>query len=357
MDSSSLKASVAPVRVMLVDDSAVVRGMIAQTLAPDATIVATAANGAQAIPLATQHRPDVIVLDVEMPEMDGLTALPKLLEASPNTRIIMASTLTQRNADISLQALSLGACDYIAKPTSMGGGTVLQDFQRELRQKVMALGSARKTHVVTIPKPVAVASAPARRMLVRAIAIASSTGGPQALMTVLGGLKGKFLDIPIFITQHMPPMFTTILADHLTRASGRPCHECKDGEVVQPGRIYLAPGDFHMTVEKQGGAIIAYTNQQPAENFCRPAADPMLRSLSTAYGSGLLTLVLTGMGSDGLEGAKAVTAAGGAVIAQDEATSVVWGMPRAVAEKGLCRAVLPLSEIASYIIKATGHAL
>jgi len=361
-----------PIQVMLVDDSSIVRELIKRALTADTgiEIVATAFNGAVAIPLAKKHQPDIIILDVEMPEMDGITALPKLLEAAPNAKVIMASTLTMRNAGISLQALELGASDCIAKPTARGPEE-LEIFYGELRKTISALAGSKKpqasSFVAASPSAAAivkVASKPVKLLSpdapvtvpVKALAIASSTGGPQALMTVFGGFKDQFKHIPIFVTQHMPPTFTTILAEHISKAGNRSVHEGKEGEIVQPGQTYVAPGNFHMVVEKRADAVIIHTNQDAPENFCRPAADPMLRSLSAVYGTGLLAVVLTGMGSDGLEGAKIVVQKGGHVIAQNEATCVVWGMPRAVTEQGICRAVLPLTEIAPYLIRMISHA-
>lgn len=353
MEHASPVIPVSPVRVMLVDDSAVVRHLISQALSSDAKIavVATAANGSTAIPLAAQCKPDIIILDIEMPEMDGITALPKLLAATANTRIIMASTLTRRNANISLQALELGACDYVAKPSSLNGGYELNEFYRQLREKICALGIRSSTQSM---RQKAVYATPRRQ--VKAIAIAASTGGPQALRTLLEALKGQFLDIPVFITQHMPPVFTALLAEHLSKAADRPCHECKDSQRAQPGHIYLAPGDFHMLAVNHDGTVILRLDQHPPENFCRPSADPMFRSLSAVYGESLLVLVLTGMGSDGLYGAQTAATAGSMVIAQDEATSVVWGMPRAVTEAGICQAVLPLADIAPYMIRTASYA-
>lgn len=350
------------IRVLLVDDSAIVRGLIARGITEDKQIevVGTAANGEAAVALVADRKPDIIVLDIEMPVMDGMTALPLLLKASPGSRVIMASTLTQRNAAISLEALEKGASDYIAKPAAKEPGQQAE-FYRDLREKIKALAPSAPSAPPTIDEahtPVKPAPAPAVITLtrpafhpVRALAIASSTGGPQALLGLFEAVKGRLGHIPIFITQHMPPTFTTLLAEHLTRISGRECAEGRDGEVAEAGRAYLAPGDFHMAPEKQGQQVIIRLNQNPPENFCRPAADPMLRALSGIYGTGLLTVVLTGMGHDGLEGGRRVVEAGGSIIAQDEATSVVWGMPRAVAEAGLCRAVLPARDIAPMVLK------
>lgn len=368
------------IRVMLVDDSAVVRGLIARAFEADASIevVANAGNGQVAIEMAGQHRPDVIILDIEMPVMDGLAALPELLRVVPKARVIMASTLTQRNAAISMQALSRGASDYVAKPSAQDRDG-LEKFHRELLEKVRALGggaaiqlsvplaaprvAASGAAAAMAPSLITPSAAPASsaiRLLpatshpVYALAVASSTGGPQALFTFFEGLKGKLTRIPAFVTQHMPPAFTALLAEQIGRSGEHLCAEAKEGEAVQPGSVYVAPGDYHMTPEKTAGGVMIRLNQNPPENFCRPAADPMLRALAEIYGPGLLTVVLTGMGQDGCAGAKVAVERGGAVLAQDQATSVVWGMPGAVAEAGLCQAVLPLSELAPAVIARCG---
>jgi len=310
-------------------------------------------------------RPEVVVLDIEMPEMDGLTALPKLIAAVPGLKVIMASTLTLRNADISLRALSAGAADYIPKPSSTAEMTGADIYKRELVEKVKALGAAfrlqtggrgdgpspaapRKATSLYAGGPIVLRKLlPQRRQV---LAIGSSTGGPQALFALFRELKGK-LEVPVLITQHMPKTFTTILAEHLRRIVGGNCEEAKDGMALKPGHLYVAPGDFHMTVAQQGAERLIKLNQDPPENFCRPAVDPMFRSLSKAYGHGVLAVVLTGMGQDGLKGARAVAEGGGALLAQDEATSVVWGMPGAVATAGLCNAVLPVDRVGGAILK------
>ncbi len=359
-----------PIRVMVVDDSAVIRGLLTRTLEsdPDITIVASVGNGQMAISAITRQDTDVVILDIEMPVMDGLTALPKILSAAPDVKVIVASTLTQKNAQISLKALSAGAADYLAKPSSseLNAATA---FKRELVEKVKALGDARRRRRGSTAKPATVEDLPFRPVASSrpaappaialraassarptAIAIGSSTGGPQALLAVLANLPAS-VQQPIFITQHMPPTFTTILAQHLSRASGRQAAEGVDGEAIVPGRIYLAPGDFHMKIEARGATRVIRLVKDPPENFCRPAVDPMLRSLSAAYGSGVLCAILTGMGADGTKGGEAVIAAGGTVIAQDEATSVVWGMPGAAAAAGICSAILPVSHIAPHIVR------
>ncbi len=370
-----------PIRVLIVDDSAVIRGLMNKALAADSaiTVVGSASNGQMAISLAADLRPDVMVLDIEMPVMDGITALPEIIRVSPATKVIIASTLSLRNAEISMRALSLGATDYLPKPTARLGGEV-DNFYRDLIAKVKALapisagGGASVSQGATSlrsaaapaaispaaaapPSPprqisLAASNAPLHVAGVKALAIASSTGGPQALMKLFGDIKGRLTNIPIFITQHMPPTFTTILAGHITKVGGRECKEAKEGMQAVPGEAYIAPGDYHLIAEKTAaGQVVLHTTQDAPENFCRPAADPMLRALSSIYGRQLVIVVLTGMGSDGAEGAKIAAANGASVIAQDEASCVVYGMPRAVAETGICRAVLPLADIGAYLTR------
>lgn len=385
-----------PVRVMVVDDSAVVRGLVTRMLEedPSFSVVASVGNGQMAINALERQSIEVVVLDIEMPVMDGLTALPKMLQIDPDLQVIMASTLTLKNADISLRALEAGAADYIPKPTSsrdISGGT---DFKHELLDKVKALAARRRrlprrtlsstgvplsqalrpapssaAHAPSAPGAAAGAAAPAARshsslyptgqVILRqpsmeapdVIAIGSSTGGPQALFAVLGAIKAGSIRQPILITQHMPATFTTILAEHITRISGWEAAEGKDGEVIKSNRIYIAPGDFHMVVEVKGVDKIIRLNKNPPENFCRPAVDPMLRSISAAWGRRVLVAILTGMGSDGAKGGQVVVSNGGTVIAQDEPSSVVWGMPGAAANSGICSAVLPLTEIPQFILR------
>lgn len=360
---------------MVVDDSAVIRGLMTRWLSeePGIAVVGSAGNGAIALRQIERLDPEVLILDIEMPEMDGLTALPKMLEVLPDLKVVMASTLTLKNAEVSLKALSAGAADYIPKPTSTREINGSMQFRAELIEKVKALGEVRRrnpnrrrapandapaaTPLRRPLQPVAATPAkivlrPASRQPVRVLAIGSSTGGPQALFQLFGDMRGR-LNLPVLITQHMPPTFTTILAEHLRRITGLDCHEAINGEPVLSGRIYVAPGDWHMTVVEESGRKVIRLNQQPPENFCRPAVDPMLRSLSRVYGSGVLAIILTGMGSDGLRGARELVEAGGSVIAQDEASSVVWGMPGSVANGGLCSAVLPIAEIAPAIERMT----
>lgn len=355
-----------PVNILIVDDSAIIRGLISKALSADSRIViaGSASTGAMGIKMAKTHQPDIIILDVEMPEMDGLTALPEILKVAPDAKVIVASTLSTTNAEISIDALTLGAVDCIAKPSSKEKGDV-DKFYNELLFKVKTLSGFAESPAVTKTDktpaaPIAQTSpskppvlAKSNPQIVQALAIASSTGGPQALVKVFEDIVGKLNNIPIFITQHMPPNFTTILAQHITKSGKRTCHEATSGMKVEAGHVYLAPGDYHMLIEKEAdgkGHVIKLTKDAP-ENFCRPAADPMLRSLSDIYGSGLAVLVLTGMGQDGYLGCKQVIEKGGSVIAQDKDTSVVYGMPKAVADAGLCKAILPLAQIGQHLIR------
>jgi len=352
------------INVLVVDDSAVIRGLIVKALSVDPmiAIAGTASNGSMAVSMAKDLHPDIVILDIEMPVMDGLTALPELLKVSPKSKVIMASTLTLRNAEISMKALELGAMDYLSKPSAKFGQEV-EIFYRDLINKVRVLGGVPPTPIPVVRQvaaPVAVAVSAQQKPLapmgkighVQALAIASSTGGPQALLNLFTQIKGHLSGIPIFITQHMPPTFTTILAEHITKAGNRLCVEAKDGEVVTPGGVYLARGDYHMVPEKlPTGEVVLRINQDPPENFCRPAADPMFRALSRIYGAQLLAAVLTGMGQDGMEGAKVIIEKGGNVIAQNEASCVVYGMPKAIVDRNLARAVLPLNDIGRFFVE------
>jgi two-component system, chemotaxis family, protein-glutamate methylesterase/glutaminase len=377
-----------PYRLMVVDDSAIVRGLLIRSLEadPEVTVVASASNGEIALAALGRHDVEVVILDIEMPVMDGLTALPKMLQAKPGLKVLIASSLTRRGAEISLRALAAGAADYLTKPGT-SALTSADEFKQELLIKVKALAQAGRSALgITkprrrpIPSPRVVeprpeptkprvverpAPAPAAKRVIalrpmiqgpapEVIAIGSSTGGPQALFRILATFKGHVKQ-PVFITQHMPATFTTILAEHVGNASGYPSSEAVDGEPVRAGHIYIAPGDFHMTIAAGQGQNLVRLNKNPPENFCRPSVDPMLRSLSVLYGERVFCAILTGMGHDGLAGSEAVVAAGGTVIAQDQSTSVVWGMPGAVATAGLCSAVLPLDEIGPFIGKAAGR--
>jgi two-component system chemotaxis response regulator CheB len=352
-------------RVMVVDDSAVIRGMITRILESDPAIkvVASAQNGEVALRLYEDHKPDVVILDIEMPVMDGIAALTELMKRHPDAKVVMCSTLTQQNAEISIRAMELGAVDYVPKPTSTSEINNSSDFHARVRELVRSFGRARPRESAAAAvetKPSAAKSgfslpganaqftlrpAPNPGWRPRVLAIGSSTGGPQALFEFLKPLKG-IKDIPIVITQHMPPTFTALLAQHISQQTGVPCVEAQEGLPLLPGRAHLAKGGLHMLIRKNdSGQPVLSLDDGPQENFCKPAVDPMLRSLIPFYGRDILTVILTGMGSDGMLGARAVVDAGGYVYAQDQATSVVWGMPGAVAMAGLCSLVLPIREL------------
>ena len=364
-----------PIRVMVVDDAVVVRGLVSRWIDEEAGLktVASLRTGREAVDQVLRVNPDVVVLDIEMPDLDGLEALPLLLEKKRDLIVIMASTLTRRNAEVSLKALSLGAADYIPKPATNREVTTSATFRRDLVEKIRQLGARRKGGPaeararmparprVALAEPRGIAPAvghstdiklrPFSPVAPRVLLIGSSTGGPQALTTLVSRIAPVLERAPVLITQHMPPTFTTILAEHLARASDRPAREAADGEPILPGNIYLAPGGRHMVVARRNGQPTTALSDGPLVNFCRPAVDPLFSSAAQMWGSSVLALVLTGMGSDGMHGAGDVVAAGGSVIAQDEATSVVWGMPGAAANAGVCSAVLPLDQIGPKIVR------
>jgi two-component system, chemotaxis family, protein-glutamate methylesterase/glutaminase len=370
--------------VMVVDDAVVVRSLLARWIdaEPDLHVVASLPTGREAVAWFEKNDADVVMLDIEMPELDGISALPLLLQKKRDLAVIMVSTFTRRSAEISLRALALGAADYIPKPESTREVTISMSFRRELLDKVRALGQRRRPSarvhapaLVPPPDPVAASHsvphpAPQNQKAAthetdhgsihlrpfattppRALLIGSSTGGPQALTKLIEKLPAAIDRAPVLITQHMPPTFTTVMAEHLSRVGGRGAHEAEDGEPVLAGGIYVAPGGRHMrVVRNDDGVRIAIGNDAPI-NFCKPAVDALFSSAAAVWGPASLALVLTGMGADGSHGAIDIVAAGGSVIAQDEATSVVWGMPRCVAQAGLCAAVLPLDQIAPKIIR------
>jgi two-component system chemotaxis response regulator CheB len=347
-------AEAPPVRVLLCDDSATVRAMLTRLLADDPAIrvVGRAANGEQALAALPSARPDLVLLDLEMPVMDGMTALPLLLRARPRPAVIVASALTQRGAAAAMAALRAGAVDYVPKPSAAAGGGADPAFRAEILAKVKGWARLHRRGGEAPPAAVA-ASGASSGPAPLAVAIGCSTGGPQALATLVRGV-GAGLSVPIVVVQHMPAGFTAMLADHLARLGGPPAAEARDGEALRPGAVYLAPGDRHLLVEAGAAGLVARLTQEPPENFCRPAVDPLLRSLAVACGGRVLAVVLTGMGQDGLRGCQAVVAAGGTVLAQDEASSVVWGMPGAVARAGLAQALLPPAALAERIRAACG---
>lgn len=409
---SKIENRASPFRVMVVDDSAIIRGFLCRYLSEDPCIdvVTTANNGAVALRQLALHDIEVVVLDIEMPEMDGMTALPKMIDMKPDLQVVMASTLTRKNAEVSLRALQRGAVDYVPKPETARSVNANIDFRRELVEKVKAWASRRRTKLgqsqplvpnsgpasattqpsfarparptaatgfVSALRPAATVSGLSHREKAttstsvanasalslngpdraapivlrkgsmrkpKILLIGSSTGGPQALMKFFSGFTQAPL-VPILITQHMPATFTAILADHLGQSTGWPAFEGKDGMEVKAGHIYVAPGGRHMEVDGSDGQLSIKITDAPPENFCRPAVDPLFRSAGKIFGERILGIILTGMGHDGLKGAREITKAGATLLGQDEASSVVWGMPGAVAGAGLCTEILPITNL------------
>jgi two-component system chemotaxis response regulator CheB len=347
--------------VMVVDDSVVVRQVVSQALAqdPDIEVVDVAANGKIALARLPQLNPDIVILDIEMPEMDGLTTLREIRKQYPKLPVVMFSTLTEFGASATVQALTLGANDYVHKPS---GAETISEGLRQTREaivpKLKALVPAKRTTAATaaVKAPAAAPALPVnltslaghRSQKVEALVVGASTGGPNALAVLLNGLP-RNLPVPLLIVQHMPPMFTRMLATHLTAHCGIPVSEASDGMPVRAGQGLVAPGNYHLAVARHNGEVTAHLNQDPPENSCRPAVDVLFRSAASVYGQGTLAVVLTGMGQDGLRGGREIREAGGSVIAQDEATSVVWGMPGAVVKAGVAEEVRPLEELALLI--------
>ncbi len=364
----------APIRVQLIDDSAVVRGLTRRWLTgvDGIELVVVSTDGMQGVADATKVRPDIIILDVEMPRMDGLEALPHLRRAAPNAKIIMASTLTHKGANVTISALSKGATDYLPKPeaSQLGGAEAYRDA---LIEKIRLFGKPEEAKrpfpapmplrpasvkpneaprpAIKIPSNPELHKPPARWTRPNAIVVASSTGGPQALQAVLPDICKK-TDLPILVVQHMPPTFTSILAEHLNATCNHEVAEGKQGEQVIRNRIYIAPGGYHMFVEKKGATPTIGLNQDAQVNFCRPAADVLFNAAAKVYGGALTAVVLTGMGADGCQGVATIVDQGGRSIVQDQKSSVVWGMPGAVFNAGLAHSVHPLNEIADAVGKS-----
>ena len=364
-----------PIRVLVVDDAIVIRGLVSRWLnaEPDIEVVGALRNGRDAIDQLERTAPDVILLDVEMPVLDGLSALPLLLERKRDLVVIMASTLTSPNSEVSLKAISLGAVDCIPKPASGRDSVSTNTYRQGLIDRIRQFGAQQRqqraahkarlapatnarsaAHVAANDAPAAKARVVLRPFSVlppQALLIGASTGGPQALATLTAAI-GEVIDrVPVLITQHMPATFTSILAEHIARASSRPAREAHDGEVLGPGTVRIAPGGRHMRVVRRDGNAVVTLDDEPPINFCKPAVDPLFSSAATVWGGATLAVVLTGMGVDGTRGAADIVARHGSVIAQDEASSVVWGMPGSVAHAGLCSVVLPLEQIAATIVR------
>ncbi|MFM9065998.1 MAG: chemotaxis-specific protein-glutamate methyltransferase CheB [Planctomycetota bacterium] len=394
-------------RVLIADDSVVVRRVVTEELGaqPDIEVVGSASNGRSALEKLAQLSPDLVILDIEMPEMDGLTALPQMRKSHPHVPIVMFSSRTIDCAAATIEALARGAADFFAKPQSLGGlEASRQVIRNELIPALRALHAQRKrlqsrliagakptsnlspsfptatatsaasSSAIASPSPTATSAATKKNsetwsasglgmgtairresaQRVDLVVLAASTGGPNALVEIFAGLPAQF-PVPLLIVQHMPPMFTQMLAERLTKTSKIPTFEAQSGTHLEPGKAWIAPGDYHVVVGREAGRWQLNVNQEPPENACRPAADPLLRSVSRSHGKHCLAVILTGMGQDGLRGCESLQSVGGQIIVQDEASSVVWGMPGYVAKASLAERVLPLPLIAAEIVRRVRH--
>lgn len=344
------------IRVLVVDDSTVLRRLLADALASDPAleVVGTASNGRIALAKLGQLNPDVVTLDMEMPEMDGLETLVELRKTYPRLPVIMFSTLTARGATATFDALARGASDYVTKPANVGGvSEAQQNVRQQLIPKIKGFCPwfAEPGRAAPPPPPkTSPGKARPRGGRLELIVLGVSTGGPNALGSLMPQLPST-LRVPLVIVQHMPPLFTRHLAERLDAASPLRVVEAAAGDVLRPGGAWIAPGDFHVTVRRAGTSLVIDTNQNPPENSCRPAVDVLFRSAAETCGSGVLGVVLTGMGQDGMRGCEFIHDAGGRVVVQDESTSVVWGMPGAVAQAGLADEILPLPEVPKAICR------
>lgn len=345
------------IRVLIVDDSVVIRRLLSDILAQevDIEVAGVASNGKIALAKLPQINPDLVTLDIEMPEMDGLETLVELRKTYPKLPVVMFSTLTERGAVATLDALSRGASDYVAKPANVGSVAAgIQSVKDQLIPKIRALCPFSQQE--TVSKPVATRGLPVRATAAPRVrrcdivVIGSSTGGPQALSAVLTKLPADF-PVPIVVVQHMPPVFTAHLAGRLNQSCRLEVAEARGDEALRPGQVLIAPGNFHLELRRHGHEVKTVLHQGPPENSCRPAVDVLFRSAAEIYGVGCTGVVLTGMGQDGLRGSQRIVQVGGDVIAQNEATCVVWGMPRAVTEAGCARAVRALDDISSELAR------
>ncbi|MFP5249179.1 MAG: chemotaxis response regulator protein-glutamate methylesterase [Acidobacteriota bacterium] len=352
------------IRVLVVDDSVVIRRLVTHALEEDAEIevVGVAANGSIALQRIPQYNPDVLTLDIEMPEMDGMETLRRLRRDYPRVRVIMFSTLTEHGAAVTVEALALGADDYVTKASNEGSlDRSMARLREELVPKIKQFFALPgRNGAAPAPRPAqAQGAAPLRpvapgqrstKVRPRVVVIGVSTGGPSALGAILPQFTAGF-PLPILVVQHMPPLFTRFLAERLHSACRLPVHEARQGDPVEAGKILIAPGDFHLKVTGRGDAVRVQLDRSPQQNFCRPAVDALFSSIAEVYGGAAIAVILTGMGHDGLRGAEILKACGASILAQDEASSVVWGMPGAVVNAGLADGVLPLDRIVPEIVR------
>jgi two-component system, chemotaxis family, protein-glutamate methylesterase/glutaminase len=342
-----------PVRILIVDDSAVIRKLLGDLLASDPEIVVagTAGNGSQALTRIPEVKPDLITLDIEMPGMDGLETLVEIRKLYPRLPVIMFSALTERGGTATLDALARGASDYVTKPSHREAPERSYDRVREeLLRKIKSLCAARQPRPGPLPIPILVSGASARQARVDVVAIGASTGGPNALTELIPEFPADF-PVPIVIVQHMPPLFTRLLAERLNAIARLEVREGKAGQRLQRGQVWIAPVGHHMTVARNGAEFVVGINHDPQENSCRPAVDVLFRSVAQTYGANVLAVILTGMGTDGTRGSAVIREAGGEVIVQDEASSVVWGMPGSVVAASLADRIYPLAGIGPEVVR------
>lgn len=355
----------APIRIVVVDDSAFMRKALTMMLEsdPGVKVVGSARNGEEGIAKVRQLKPDLVTMDVEMPQMDGLTALRRIMSSDP-VPVMMVSSITTDGARATLDALELGAVDFIPKQMSYVSLDIVK-IKDELLAKIknivsrkhilMARFRTRRSFrdamegrlVQAVSKPT-YAPPPKRHKKIDIIALGSSTGGPPALQTVISALP-RNLPVGMIIAQHMPPTFTKSLAERLDSLSQVTVREAVDGDPIEAGTVLISPGGKHLTVKRYGGRARAVVSDQPADTLYKPCVDVMLKSVAEAYGANIMSIILTGMGSNGLDGARQVKSGGGIVIAQDEASCVVYGMPRAVTEAQLTDHIAPIDGIAAEI--------
>ena len=352
------------IRVLIVDDSAVIRKLVSQVLGEDPAleVSSTAPNGRIALAKIRHLHPDIITLDVDMPEMDGLTTLVEIRKLYPSLPVIMFSSMTEQGAQVTLEALSLGASDYVLKPVHAGSfENAVTYIRQELISKIKALCHKSKLVELPVTQPPAAKDGALEAARVEIVILGVSTGGPHALERLLTEFPANF-PVPVLIVQHMPAVFTNFLAERLNTKTRIRVLEGKPGDVLKGEHAWIAAGNFHMVIEKKNAEAVIQTNQESPQNFCRPSVDVLFQSVAKLFGAHTLAVVLTGMGQDGLQGCKAIREAGGQIIVQDKASSVVWGMPGAVVKAGLADKIVPLDMLGYEIIarvskyRAASHA-